>query len=219
MTIISIKSGTGGEFRRIELSDGSIFSFKPCYLPPVFLDDSLYTPGAAEGREINADEEAAFRFASSCLRAEKAALQLIARAEQSVFGLSRKLKKRGHDSACVRSVISRLAELELVDDSRYARLWLESRINRKASSPRRLLVALCARGIDHDDAESVLKTALDAETEWQLLLHYTNKQRRLRKAVSPETGGNDLRSLKYALKSEGFSTEAIQRFIEQNEEE
>ena len=209
MTIVSIKTGTGGELRRIELSDGSFFSFKTCYLPPVFIDEGLLTPGEAEGREINGDEETAFRFASACLRTEKAALQLIARAEQTVFGLSRKLEKRRHDSACVRAVVSRLAELELLDDRRYAQLWLESRVGSRASSPRRLLAALCARGIDREDAEPVLKFVLDAEGEAALLARYAKKMLRSRRSSSPAF------SLKYTLRNEGFSHAAIQCFLDE----
>lgn len=217
MTIVSIKSGSDEELRKIELSDGSFFSFKACYLPPVFLNENLYTPGLANGCEISAAEEEAFRFASACLRAEKAALQLIAHAEQNTFGLSRKLKKRGHGAACVNAAISRLAELELVDDRRYAGLWLESHISRQASSPRRLLAALQSRGIDYDDAETALKNVLDDETEQQLLERYIQKQRRKGRCPSETTSGDDdsaaRRSLRYLLKSEGFSGPAIQRFF------
>ena len=225
MTIVSIKTGTGAEFRRIELSDGSFFSFKTCYLPPVFDNESLYNPGTAEGREISAGEEAGFRFASSCLRAEKAALRLIARAEQCLFGLSRKLERRGHEPVCVRAVIARLSELELVDDRRFARLWLETRLAR-TGSPRRLLAALCGRGIDRDDAESALKTTLDTETERRLLARFVHKRRRLRQyrgeranagaATGPRT--EDIqRSLRFALRGEGFSLAAIRQFFDEDE--
>jgi regulatory protein len=229
MTIVSIKTGTGGELRRIELSDGSLFSFKTCYLPPVFIDESLYTPGTAEGRDLKTDEEKAFRFASSCLRAEKAALQLVARAEQNFFGLSRKLEKRGHDSACVRSVIAHLSELELVDDRRYARLWLESRLSRLSGSPRRLLVALRGRGIDRDDAESALKSCLNPEIEEKLLKHYVEKHGLAEKnttsseaqASSEFSASSEARrgalSLKYLLKNEGFSYSAVQSYLEEQE--
>jgi regulatory protein len=216
MTIVSIKTGTGAEFRRIELSDGSFFSFKTCYLPPVFIDEGLYTPGAAEGREISADEAAGFRFASACLRAEKAALRLIARAEQNVFGLSHKLERRDHEAACVRAVISRLTELELVDDRRFARLWLESRLGR-AGSPRRLLSGLRGRGLDRDAAEAALKTALNAESEWALLCRFVQKQRRLRRGAADGVRAEDeRRSLKFALRSEGFSPATIERFFEES---
>ncbi|MDR0495281.1 MAG: recombination regulator RecX [Treponema sp.] len=219
MTIISIKTGADEDLRRIELSDGSLFSFKINYLPPVFLNDGLYTPGepdVAEGREINADEEEGFRFASACLRAEKVALQLITRAEQTVFGLSHKLEKRGHDSACVRAVVARLCELGLVDDRRYARLWLESRLDRQASrssSPRRLFAALRARGIDRRDTEAALKETLDAEAELRLLERYARKMRR--KHGDDDDSAAARRALRYTLKSEGFSSSAIQIFFEE----
>jgi regulatory protein len=211
MNIISIKTETSGESRRIELSDGSVFSFMPCYLPPDF-DESLCTPEICGERSINIDEEEALRFASACTRAEMAALKLIARAEQSPAGLSYKLEKRGHDRACVQRVIFRLQELTLLDERRFIRLWLESRIARRADSPRRLLANLCARGIDRDYAESGVKAALDTATELELLRRYVKKLER-RKSYLKITGRNNAdaeRSLKYHLKSEGFSSLATE---------
>ena len=201
MTITSIKSESSGDQRRIELSDGSLFSFRICYLPPV-------PTAMAEGSEISAVEEAAFRFASACLRAEKAALRLIARAEQCTLGLARKLEKRGHETACVNAALSRLIELKLVDDLRFARLWLESRL-RLTRSPRRLLSSLAGRGIDREDAQFALKTVLDEETELALLTRFAEKHSR--KAANRRVEG---RSLKYLLKSEGFSPQIIQQFFD-----
>ena len=219
MTVTSIKTGADDNVRRIAFSDGSLFTFKIYYLPPLFTDETLYTPGIAEGREISADEEAGFRFASACLRAEKAALQLIARAEQTVFGLSRKLKKRGHDSACIGAVISQLCALDLLDDRRYARLWLESRLNRQASSPRRLLAALHARGIDRHDAEAAIKETIDSEAEQRLLARFAERLQRRQSFRKRTSGDYDessaRRSLRYTLKGEGFSTAAIQIFFDE----
>jgi regulatory protein len=166
-------------------------------------------PYLAEAGKIYADEEEALRYASACLRAEKAALRLIARAEQCVSGLTRKLQKRGHETACVNVVISRLMELDLVNDKHFAALWLESRL-RLARSPQRLLAALCARGIDRDDAETALNTVLNEETELALLTRFVKKHRRKAGRNKKET---DARSLKLFLKKEGFSPLIIQNFI------
>jgi regulatory protein len=144
------------------------------------------------------------------MRAEKAALRLIARAEQSSFGLAYKLQRRGHENACASAVISRLASLELVDDIRYARLWLESRLG-YARSPRRLLASLCARGIGRETAEAALKTALDEEAEFSLLKCFTEKK--LRNSKNHE---QDRRSIKYLLRAEGFSSQAIERYFDSN---
>ena len=221
-----------GSQLRIGLSDGSLFSFKICYLPPeiynkylnnskeaeslqdVLTDDSPEREAASEvpeGREINAEEEAAFLFASACLRTEKASLKLITRAEQCTSGLSRKLEQRGHNPACVNTVISRLTELKLLDDRRYAQLWLESRL-RLTRSPRRLLSALCGRGINRDDAQTALKAALDEEAELAMLTRFVKKYSRKKSGK----GENVTRSLKFLLKSEGFSLSVIERFLDED---
>lgn len=204
MTVISIKPGNAKDIQRIELADGSLFSFKTYYLPD--------NAELGEGLELNTDEEENLRFAAACLRAEKAALQLIARAEQTVFNLSMKLEKRGHESSCVRAVMAHLCESGLLDDSRYARLWLESRISRQASSPRRLRAALHSRGIDRNDSDTALKETLDDETEQQLLERYVKKIK-----SKFDNSAENQRSLKYTLKSEGFSSAAIQYYFEKRE--
>jgi regulatory protein len=200
MTIVAIKSGTGADIRRVELSDGSLFSFNVCYLPAVFFDDAHYTPG----REISPGEEEDFRFASSCLRAEKIALRLVGRAEQTGMGLRRKLEKAGYSPSCARAVLARLEELGIIDDSRYARLWLQARLAGKAEGPRRLLAALRHRGIPRQDAEEALRAVLSPEAERALLEKFLKKKRL--SGAEPKTGG--------ILRGEGFSPSLIREYRE-----
>jgi regulatory protein len=169
---------------------------------------NLNNPYLTEGRKIYTDEEEVFNFASRCLRAEKSALRLIAGAEQCISGMRRKLERRGHEAICVSAVISRLSDLNFISDSRYAQLWLESRM-RLARSPRRLLSSLCTKGIDLDDAKAALKAVLDEETELALLVRFCNK--RMRKGKNKSEGFS---SLKHLLKSEGFSPQVIDRLME-----
>jgi regulatory protein len=203
MTVVSVKPGTGPETVRIELSSGSLFSFKTVYIPPFYQNESLYAPG----KELSPDEEGIIFFAAACYRTERIALRLIARAEQSAFNLARKLERRGHSSSSVRAVLSRLRELEIVNDKRYAELWIRSRLARRAESPRSLTTALRGRGIDKEDIRTALKSALNAENEWTLLQRYLLKHR-----LSPD--GRDT-SLKFRLKSEGFSGSILDRYWEE----
>jgi SOS response regulatory protein OraA/RecX len=102
-------------------------------------------------------------------------------------------------------------ELRLINDERFARLWISSRL-KFARSPRRLLAALCAKGIEREDAQAALKNALsDEETEFALLSRYAGRLARRAK----RKGEEDAASLKYMLKSEGFSPQAIARFLEE----
>ena len=163
--------------------------------------------------EDTSKDEAAFCQTQGYPLAEKAALRLIARAEQNTTGLKRKLEKKGYDKATVDEVIGKLCSLQLLDDSRFARLWLSSRLH-LASSPRRLLVSLRNRGLDRDDAEGALKNALDDETEYALLLRFVKKHKR--KFAKQEDSDY---SLKHFLKNEGFSRDVIQRYLEERDKQ
>jgi regulatory protein len=218
MTIVSIKTGTEAELKRIKLSDGSLFSFRTCYLvgisiAGVFADDrsAALLDGVAGEVEISPDEEGALRFAAVCLRAERAALRLAARAEQTVFGLSRKLERRGFKPSCVSAVLHRLETLDIINDRRFACLWAQARLARRGESPRRLLAGLRGRGISRDAAEQALKDTLNFQNESALLQGYIEKYRLAPDSASPVS------SLKYRLKSEGFSPPVIQSYWEERE--
>jgi regulatory protein len=199
MIVVSVKSGTVPETARIALSDGREFSLHRSYLPPPYGEEIF----SFTGREISAYEEESLRFAAACFRTERAALRLIARAEQTAFGISRKLERRGHDSACVRAVVARLTESGIVNDRRFAALWVQSRLTRNAESPLRLIRALRNRGIDREDAAGALKAVLGFEQESALLKRYLEKNHPREEKAYP---------LKRSLKHQGFSPAVIQSF-------
>lgn len=143
---------------------------------------------------------------TNIIRAEKIALRLIARAEQCSAGLARKLEKRKVEPSCAAEVVSRLVEQNLINDERFARLWLQFRL-RLTRTPKRLLVGLCARGIRREDAQTALDNVLDEETELALLTRFVKKHA---KKASAGTADDQL---KYLLKSEGFSPQAIKNYF------
>jgi regulatory protein len=204
MTIISLKTGTDLELIRVGLSDGSLFSFRTSYLGS----------GMALGENSEISDRAAgdLRFAASCYRAEQAALRLTARAEQCSFGLSAKLEKRGHDQTCIREVMARLTDLEIVDDRRFAGRWLGQRLSRSADTPLGLKAKLCRRGIASRTVDEALRACLDPETEKSLLERYMRKKTR-----APASGGlNPLQfevKMKYLLRREGFSPAVVARYF------
>ncbi|MDR2659213.1 MAG: recombination regulator RecX [Spirochaetaceae bacterium] len=126
------------------------------------------------------------------------AVRLVARAEQCGAGLSLKLQKKGYGKADVKAAVETLIEAGMVDDLRYACLWIESRIKHGAASPRRLLYGLCGKGLDRSTAETALKKTLDIDRELTLLRNFSEKH----------TGG---KNFKENLRFEGFSAEALER--------
>ena len=160
---------------------------------------------------IATPEEDAEIFADSCLKAEKAALKLIARAEQNSLGLTTKLEQRGFSAAVAKSVVSALKIRNLLDDRRYAELWIRSRLSMgKAQSPKWLLASLVKRGIDMDSSKKVLNGILDQEAEYALLLKYLEKLSLFNKKKPVQKREN---FIKNQLKYEGFSKDALDRYF------
>jgi regulatory protein len=200
--VTAVEGGPSPGTRRVRLEDGSLLVISTAYLPPG-KEGAFLCPGAV----LDPEAAAALRRAADCREAEAAALRLVARAEQCSAGLFRKLERRKHPPEAVRAVLVRLMELKLVDDCRYAKLWLKSRVGRGKKGPRALEAALRARGIDRKTAASALKTALAGDGEAKLL------ERCAKKAA--ERNRPDDTDLRFFLKREGFSAAAIEAFFEE----
>jgi regulatory protein len=201
------ETGAGRGIIRIGLSEGSLFSLNTSYLPPSFQEGGYFFPG----KEISAEEDQALRSAAGCYRAEQAALRLVARAEQTCAGLRHKLEQRGHRADHANAAVSRLTELGILDDRRFAERWIRSRLYRGADSPLRLVKGLCRRGIDRNTAGEARKNALDFDLETELLGRFIAK-----KYPQPERGGRESRFLKALLKREGFSPPVVERYWDEH---
>ena len=210
MTLISLKAKNFQADGAVsaEFSNNTTLLLSTDYLPETIFSEGEIDPALLEtGRELSSSEEDAFRFAAACYRAERAALKLIARAEQNSLGLTVKLERRNFGTAVTKAVVSKLLEQNLLDNERYAERWIRSRLAlRKAPSPQELLVALGKRGIDRKSSLKALDKVLDSQTEYELLLKY------LEKAKFPR--GKGAFSLRAPLKHEGFSSEAIDRYLD-----
>jgi regulatory protein len=178
------------------------------YLDPPFNEIDYW----CSGRDFSSDEEASLSFAASCCGAQKRALDLVHRAEQTRQGLTYKLERKGWDAYCVKAVVSRFTALELVSDARYARLWLRTRLDRKggkAYTPRALLGSLLGRGISRTIAGEALRETLNPEAEAGLLNRFLEAQG---DQVPGEEGKHSF--LRNRLRYEGFSVEIINQLFE-----
>jgi regulatory protein len=87
------------------------------------------------------------------------AMGFVAAAEHCRRSLERKLLARGYTEEEVAQTLSRLAEEDIVNDRRFAALWIEFRQRRKDEGGRRLAEGLQRRGIDRPTAEAAVKDA------------------------------------------------------------
>ena len=161
-------------------------------------------------RDFTEEELEALQFAVQRYKAEQAAARLTARAEQCSQGLIRKLKARGFETSCAEAAVAFLTAMGVINDERYARLYLEYRIAQGGKSPRMLCQTLYRRGIPRDMALSALKAALDTERDSSVELHLLENflgKKRIR-------GVKNQDDLRRRLRFEGFSREAIEEYFE-----
>ena len=133
-------------------------------------------------------------------------MKLIARAEQNSFGLTAKLQKRGFEASVAKAVISRLQNRDFLNDTRYAELWLRSRLSqKKALTPAWLLSSLRKKGIGRKSSIDALNSVFNPETEYSLLLRYLEKL---------DIGENDkVEYLRLKLKKHGFSSAILDKYF------
>ena len=212
MTVVSlvVPPRAAPSVRRISLSDGSKFFYNNAYLS---FDDTELSPGA----ELSEAGEAALRRAARCYRAERAALKLIARAEQTRFALERKLERKGIGRGECIAALDYLERLEVISDERYAAVWLRMKLRpvlggrKSRASPRKLFAVLTGRGIAAGTVRKALREALDAETEGALLKSW------IASGFQAEGAGENDDGARFALRAEGFSASAIRAWVEERE--
>jgi regulatory protein len=205
MTVISIKipAKSGAALRRIDLSDGSKFTCSTDYLP-------FAAPGP--GAELSPAEAAALRHAAACYRAERAALQYVARAEQHRAGLARKLEKKGLSGPEIAAALDHLEHIEIVSDRRYAEMWLRAKIRPALAGralrtgPRKLAASLAGKGIALKTVRGALDAVLDPGTEAALLRAFA--------AASFRAGLPRRDGARRLLRAAGFSQKAIHAWLE-----
>lgn len=182
---------------QVTLSDGSSF------FVPVECASSM---ALCEGMELDEERLLELRREASWLEAWEKALDLLARREHSRFELDAKLRRREFPEDIRARVLERLTRLGYIDDRRFAGLWVESRVAKKAEGRTRLLAGLAARGIDRSVAREAVDSRFGAGEEEEAILRAVEK---LGSAPSATP-----RSVAAALGRKGFSGTMIYRVVE-----
>ncbi len=200
MTVQSVKKSAVRDSITVGFADGSFFTFADRYLPPDFQGITL-APGDQCGDEV----VAAIREASQTYDVELVALRLVSRSEQSSGGLLKKLLVRGASRSAASAVLSALLDSGLVDDERFAELWLgmRLRLGSRSEGRNRLLGSLMERGVPRSVAERALISVYPEEAEGVALERWWRKKGFLTEdAVS-------IASAKRAALAAGFSVGAL----------
>ncbi|HOE08408.1 MAG TPA: regulatory protein RecX [Treponemataceae bacterium] len=152
-------------------SEGPSFFIRSVYLEHAEAD-ALH-----DGQILSIEEASDLISAGFCCEAERYASYLLNRCEQSRFGLTHKLQKKGFSSEICAKSLDYLEDKNMLSDSRYAVSWARSRIKSKGESKSRIRLELLSRGINKDVAEEALEEVYSAVDENMLLKKAAEKYR------------------------------------------
>ena len=191
-----VESSYSGMFK-LTPEEGSAFFVRKEYLP-----EGLFER-IDVGVEFDETDTDSLLDAGLTCAVELKAVGYLARAEQSRFGLTRKLIEKKYDKKYVEAALTYLEWRGYLSDLRYATAWLNTRKINHFEGRSRLAAELAARGIARDVANKALDEFFTENDEDELC----------RKAYEKLSKSKADEKLIAALLRSGFSMKQIKSII------
>ena len=191
-----VESSYSGMFK-LTPEEGSAFFVRKEYLPEGLFERINV------GLEFDDEETDSLLDAGLTCAVELKAVGYLARAEQSRFGLTRKLIEKKYDKKCVEAALTYLEGRGYLSDLRFATAWLNTRKINHYEGRSRLSAELAARGIARDVAGKALDEFFTENDEDELC----------RKAYEKLSKSKADEKLIAALLRSGFSMKQIKSII------
>jgi len=196
LEVINIRRGAFGETVAFGFSDGSSFFVHP---------EAAVEYSVRIGSKFSIEELREILFRSAGFAARDKAVEYLARREHSASELILKLRKKDYDWDTAAAAVDMLIEKGYVNDLRFARMWVESRLKKHPEGRSSLAAGLARKGVSRDTTNEVLDELLTEESQDDALSRCIEKYLRTRSAES--------RKLVNHLLRRGFKYGDIKRHI------
>jgi regulatory protein len=177
---------------------------------------SLYVAqdlGLRKGQVLSQSDWDQLEAAERGSRAWNAALRLLEARPRTEREIRDRLRRKEFLPQQIDTVVSRLRELHLLDDSQFARLWISNRQNVSPRGATALRQELRAKGVDRQIADEIIAEQTDAESERAACESVARKAVR-RYADSPDRATFQRKLGGYLLRR-GFRFETIKPILDQ----
>lgn len=158
----------------------------------IFVDDKyafslseseLISSGVHSGQELSVKELAEFKEKSKLGKVYNLALQLVVRRPRSEKELRDYLRRKGQDETATQTILNKLSDIRMLDDSAFAKVWVDNRRLLKPVSRRRLTMELRQKGISSEIIDEVM--AWDQTTDADTLRELVDRKRKQTKYQDP----------------------------------
>jgi regulatory protein len=127
------------------------------------------------GQEINAGRLESLAGLDRFQRCYNAAVRYLSYRPRSEGEIKQRLLRHGYDDTCAGKVITRLREQGLVDDTAFARFWIDNRGTFRPRSRRMTRLELRRKGLDADVIEQAVRDIDDRESAYRAALSRTRR--------------------------------------------
>ena len=172
---------------------------------PFFISSDLFVAERLfVGQELSEAQYTALVEKQAAWECRVQAMRYLANREHGRFELQQKLQKKGHERGVIQETIDRLASENLQSEYRYALLYAEGRLRRRAEGRYLMGQRLAARRVDRDAIEAALDE-LYSEEQTIALVHRAYQ-------VAKERYGEE--QIRPYLRKQGFSSSDIRLAFE-----
>lgn len=168
--------------------------------------------GLRKGQVLSQADWDRIEAAEQGSRAWNAALRLLESRPRSERELRDRLRRKGFPLQQIDTVLGRLRELNLLDDSQFARLWIANRQHMSPRGVQALRQELRAKGVDRQVIDAIIAEQTDADSERAACEAVARKVAR-RYADAPDRAIFQRKLGGYLLRR-GFSFETIKPILD-----
>lgn len=188
-------------YQRVTLDGGPVLRVRPADVTAL---------GLVAGADLDPATITQLRAAAGRALAEETAYRLLAVRPRSRRELIERLRRRGMAPEVIDAVTAHLEAQGLLDDRRFARAWIQSRLALHPAGPVRLRHELAGKGVAREVIAGALGEALNDTDESALALPVARARLRRYRGLPREIM---YRRLAGVLRRRGFSAAVISRVL------
>lgn len=168
--------------------------------------DTLVQLGLKIGDKVDNNKLKELEQKESSSKSKEFALKLLSFRPRSRKELKDRLEKKGFDGETVEQTLNRLEELNLINDRKFASLWVEEKIKNRPSGRKILAQELYLKGIDKEIIGETLDKVYSEVDEKDLALKLFQKKKKQYQKLDEEVAKRRLNNL---LLRRGFSYQTV----------
>ena len=168
--------------------------------------DTLVNFGLKIGDKLDSRKLREIEEKENLFKAKEFALKLLSFRPRSRKELKDRLKKKGFEQEAIEQTLNRLEELNLIDDHKFASMWVEEKLRYRPTGRRVLEQELYLKGIDKDIISEVLDKVYSDIDEKDLALKLFEKRKKQYAKLDEDVAKRRINNL---LLRRGFSYQTV----------